>query len=393
MLLRAEHQQRTLAVMDVAAKTSRPSAGQRALAEALVRGEAALGAGVIELDASVYLDHDRFLAEQTAIFGRVPLLLAPSALLREQSTAAAHDGYGVPLILSRDGSGRAHVMANFCRHRGTRLIESADVGPAKRIVCPYHAWTYAADGTLLGVPRADCFPGLDRSERPLKRFPSVESGGFIWFARDPEADFTDCLLLAEDMDAFGMSNLHLYRRRTHQVASNWKLVVDAFLESYHVQRLHAATIANFFADGITAADFIGPHQRAVVGRADYLAEIDRDDWGALRHAVTYTYFLFPAAILIVSPDYINLLVVMPQTVGTCLVEDFMLIPEPPQTPQAEAHWQKSWDLLDGGTFAAEDFRAAELCQRGLASGLVETVTLGTLENGIATFHKRLEQAL
>ena len=138
---------------------------------------------------------------------------------------------------------------------------------------------------------------------------------------------------------------------------------------------------------------MGPHQRAVVGRAEYLAEIDRDDWGALRHAVTYTYFLFPAAILIVSPDYINLLVVMPQTVGTCLVEDFMLIPEPPGTSQAEAHWQRSWDLLDGGTFAAEDFRAAELCQRGIESGLVKTVTLGGLETGIDVFHGRLEKML
>ena len=107
----------------------------------------------------------------------------------------------------------------------------------------------------------------------------------------------------------------VYRRQTHDVAANWKLVIDAFLESYHVQRLHAATIASFFADGITAADRIGRHQRAAVGRADYLAKIDRDDWAALRKAVTYTYQIFPASVVIVSPDYINLLIAMPQSVG------------------------------------------------------------------------------
>jgi phenylpropionate dioxygenase-like ring-hydroxylating dioxygenase large terminal subunit len=375
--------------MDAPAKSSRPSEGQRLLA----RGEASSGDRVLELESSVYVDPQRFAREQRALFGKAPLLLAPSALIPQPGQAVVHDGFGVPLILSRDGDGRAHVMANICRHRGTRLIESDEPVDARRIVCPYHAWTYAPDGALLAVPRADCFPGLDKSDRRLVAFPSVESGGLIWFARDEAADFATSTAIREDMDAFGLSGLHLYRRRTHQVASNWKLVIDAFLESYHVARLHASTIGPFFADGITAADFIGPHQRAAVGRADYLAEIDRDDWPALRRAVTYTYFLFPCAVLVVSPDYINLLVVMPKSVGTCLVEDFMLIPEPPATAEAEAHWQKSWDLLDGGTFAAEDFRAAELCQRGLDSALVRTITLGLLESGIATFHERVEQAL
>jgi glycine betaine catabolism A len=379
--------------MDVHAKVSRPSAGQRALAEAIVRGETKPGRGIVELDASVYVDPLRFEREQRAIFGKMPLLLAPSALLPDNNTAVAHDEYGVPLILSRDASGRIHVMANICRHRGTRLIESDELVPAKRIVCPYHAWTYGSDGTLLAIPRADCFPGLDKTDRPLMHFTAHESGGFIWFARDPNADFGPVFALEEDMEAFGMSGLHLYKRRTHAVASNWKQVIDAFLESYHVQRLHAETIAPFFTDGVAAADFIGPHQRAVVGRADYLSEIDRDDWAALRRVLTYTYAFFPAAILIVSPDYINLLVVMPQTVGTCLVEDFMLVPEPPRTPEAEDHWRRSWDLLDGGTFAAEDFRAAALCQRGIESGLVKTITVGALEDGIAAFHERLAKLL
>lgn len=379
--------------MDAPANVRRPSPGQRALADALARGEAAIGSKVIELDSSVYTDPSRFEAEQQRIFAKLPLAVAPSALLPGNNLAAAHDGYGVPLILARGSDGRARAMANLCRHRGTRLIESREVVPAKRIVCPYHAWTYSAEGALVGLPRADCFPGLDKSDRRLVQFPSAEAGGLVWVARDENADFAPAKALEPDFDAFGMAGLHLYERRTHEVAANWKQIIDAFLESYHVQRLHAATIADFFADGITAADMIGPHQRAVVGRADYLAAIDRDDWSQLRRAVTYTYFLFPAAVLVVSPDYINLLVAMPQSVRSSLVEDFMLIPEAPASEEAEAHWRKSWDLLDGGTFGNEDFRAAALCQRGLDSGLVGKVTLGTLESGIAEFHERVEALL
>lgn len=379
--------------MDAITRASRPSPGQRALADALARGEAGIGEGIVELPASAYTDSGRFAAERVGLFGRFPLLLGPSALLPNLNQAIAHDGYGVPLIVSRDGDGTIHVLANVCRHRGTRLLDSTGVVPARKIVCPYHAWSYRADGALASLPRADCFPGLDKSALGLIEFPSLETGGLIWFAREPDADFTDARALAPDLDAFGLAGLHLYRRRTHHVPANWKLVIDAFLESYHVQRLHAATIANFFADGITVADQIGIHQRAAVGRADYLSEIDRDDWPALRRAVTYTYQLFPSSVVIVSPDYINLLIAMPQAVGETLVEDLMLIPEEPQTNEAEAHWQKSWDLLDEGTFSGEDFHAAALGQRGLSSGLVDRIVLGTLENGVAAFHRKVEAAI
>ncbi|MEO6579687.1 MAG: aromatic ring-hydroxylating dioxygenase subunit alpha [Sphingomicrobium sp.] len=372
----------------------RPTAGQTALAEALVQGQESLGSSVGTLPASVYTDPDRFSAER-ALFERFPLLLAPSATLPKNNVAVPHDGYGLPLILSRDAQGEAHVMANVCRHRGTRLLDNdgEEALPAARIVCPYHAWTYRSDGSLLGLPRADCFPDMDKEANSLMRFRDFECGGLIWFSRDRHEDFAEIEMLCEDLDAFGIASHHLYKRRTHPVAANWKLVIDAFLESYHVLRLHSTTIAGFFADGITAADCIGLHQRAAVGRADYLTDVDREDWAALRRAVTYTYQIFPNSVVIVSPDYINVMTVMPQTVGTCLVEDFMLIPEPPQTNEAEAHWKRSWDLLDGVTFAGEDFKAAELCQSGLASGLLENVQLGTLELGITEFHAKLDALL
>ena len=109
--------------------------------------------------------------------------------------------------------------------------------------------------------------------------------------------------------------------------------------------------------------------------------------------ITFAYQLFPATILIMSPDYVNLMVLMPQAVGRTLVEDFMLIPEPPRTAEEEEHWQKSWRILDEGVFAAEDYRAAALQQQGLASGSLAELTIGTLEAGIHQFHEQVETAL
>ena len=164
--------------MDAPRSSLRPTPGQRALADALARGEAALGEGIGTVPAAVYLDPDRFAAEQRALFRSLPLLVGPSAMLPEANQAIVHDDYGSPLLLTRDGQGDAHVLANVCRHRGTRLLDSSGGPvPAARIVCPYHAWTYRADGALIGLPRADCFPGLDKADHGLRRFAGRECGG------------------------------------------------------------------------------------------------------------------------------------------------------------------------------------------------------------------------
>ena len=363
-----------------------PTAGQRALALAIADGANKAAPGVSKVPASVYTDPAHWAREKASLFDRLPQVLCPSALIPEPNMAVPHDGTGRPLLISRDSDGAVHVFMNVCRHRGTRLVEGAEVQCGKRFTCPYHAWTYATDGRLLALPRPDTFPGLTQGDYSLVELPSCEAGGLIWFAPQEDADFSDAQVLGADFDRFAMRDLHLFARRTHEVASNWKLIVDAFQESYHVLRLHAATIGPFFKDGVTTGDLIGPHQRSFVGRAGEMDGLNFDDMAALRRVGTYTYMLFPNTVIIMSPDYINVMTIMPQGHDRTLVEDFMLIPEAPQTDKARDHWQRSWDLLDGGVFGAEDFRAAALGQQGLETGVVPELTLGTLEGGIKRFH-------
>lgn len=368
--------------------------GQRALAEAMMRGEHYVGEEERRLATDRYVDPERHAAEMARVFRAFPTALMTSALIGDDQLVR-HDLTGLDLLVTRDGDGNVHVVGNSCAHRATRLIDDDEVHTSRKIICPYHAWTYRANGDLAALPRPDTFPGFCKEDHHLVRYPAAEIGGLIWFIGDPDAatDFREVEMLGPDLDAIGLGDMRHFARNTHEVAADWKMVVDAFCEGYHVKRLHAGSIGEYFADGVSVADRMGPHQRFIVGRTEHARQVDLDDWSAVREVMTFTYQIFPNTVIVVSPDYVNVLIVHPNGVGNCRVENLMLVPGDADAQAMKPRWEKSWTLLDQHTFGGEDFRAAALCQRGVEAGLRDEMLLGTLETGVAVFHDELDRRL
>ena len=141
------------------------------------------------------------------------------------------------VIVCRDEQGRLHAFANVCRHRGSR-IAGPGCSHVKRLVCPYHAWTYGLDGRLI---KARLMPDdFDKSKSSLKSLPLVEFNGFIFISfSDNPPSFTELEReLATVVDVFEFNTAKVAFSETHVIEGNWKLVFENYNECYHCGPAH-----------------------------------------------------------------------------------------------------------------------------------------------------------
>jgi len=344
--------------------------------------------------ASIFTDPARYALEQERVFRRLPVVATLSARLPEPGSVLAHDGYGVPLLLTRDKDGQVRAFLNACKHKGSKVVEDCEPHKAGRLVCPYHAWTYKLDGQLMGVPRQETFANLDKSTRGLTQLPCKESGGLIWVQLDRHApaDFSSLSeQVAADFGAMNIPQAHVYGHKRFDLQANWKLVLEPFLEGYHVQRLHAQSIGNMFADVPNVYDRFGRHTRQISGKANFTPDLLDGDIKNIHDIVTHAYLAFPNTVVVTSPYYISVMIIMPRSATRSIVDYFMLTRTPPDNPKAADLYARSYDLILK-VFGTEDFRAAEISQEGLNSGALDDVVYGGLERVIPDFYETLEAA-
>lgn len=347
------------------------------------------------VDVSTYTDPQRAEDERRVLFRGYPLPVAHVSELPEKGDFVTHDATGMPMVVVR-GPGGPQAFINACRHRGSRVVTEA-CGRRKAFTCPYHAWSYDLSGSLIHVPRGDCFPSMDTDERGLVPLPTAVAGGFVWVVPDREATLDiDTFLgpLGGELESFGLGEHQVHRRVSQTLECNWKLVIDAFVEGYHLRSLHRDTVYRFFhADGLIF-DILGQHVRSVGARRT-IEQLDAqapEQWN-IRDTTTVFYYLFPSTILVFHPDWISHIVMTPLTPETSQYEHRMLIPAGEVSDEAKEHWDQTFDLIEGNVFQKEDLATAQSIQSTLHSGANETFPVGRIEYPLAHFHRGLAEAL
>lgn len=347
---------------------------------------------IMTVPAEAYTDPDRLRAEISLIFKRVPLMLALSCEIPKPGDYKALGTVGLPVLIARDKAGVVRAFLNVCAHRWSPVVAEG-YGNCVRFTCPFHGWTYSADGRLIGVTDRSKFGDFETSARGLTPLPCEERHGMIFVSLTPgislDLDEYYGSLLKEYAFA-GLQHWTLLGTRSVEGA-NWKITLNNFFETYHFATLHAKTVAVDFASDITHYEGFGPNMRiALVQRSiGKLREVPRAKWGEQEgQGFGFIRFFFPNVTGYVGTE----LAVFTQTFPGATPDKshttlIFLRKDPPQDDVEREQLKKMIDSsceIDG-----EDFGVGLKIQTGLKSGAHDGVLYGRNERGNQYFHEWL----
>ena len=147
-----------------------------------------------------------------------------------------------PLMVVRDERGAINVLSTVCQHRGMMVVEGQ--GNRRSFECPYHGWTYALDGKLIGTPLMEKSANFDRSQCPLPALQAETWEGFIFVNFDRQAPPLGPKLtgLSELIKNYKVGAMRSTKPLEFDCQWNWKMMAENFMENYHVQGLHKDTV-------------------------------------------------------------------------------------------------------------------------------------------------------
>ncbi len=333
-----------------------------------------------------YRDDKLTELEESTILRRVPIPVLASAQVPAPDDYVVRSVLGDSLLITRDRDGQAHVLLNYCRHRGA--MPACGSGSARRFTCPYHAWVYDNTGRLRGVPGSDGFAGLDRSRYGLVELPSEERYGFVWavLTADAELDLNGHLgPMGPELAQWSYQNYGYHDERSLESEVSWKGALEAFAEGYHFPFVHGQSVIGMNTLPNTHVyDEFGPHHRIgfpFTWITDLAGTEPDERWDPIQQ-MGVIYWIYPNLILANSPVGVEVIDILPAGSATRCVVRHSWMARYPATDDAQ---RAMYDEIFAQVHAAvrdEDFAMLPQCGQGARRGQHDHMILGRNEIGV-----------
>ncbi len=346
---------------------------------------------------SVYTSDAFLQRELKDIFAKDWVCVGRASALAKIGDYLAYDLAGQPIFVIRGQDGKLRAMSNVCLHRMSTLLEGT--GNRRVIVCPYHAWTYALNGTLKAAPAMTLNQGFCKDNYRLPQIRCEEWLGWVMVSLNQEAEPVSAQLTEVQglITDFEMENYIETFHETHIWDTNWKILAENFMESYHLPVCHAGTIGGLskLSEMVCVPGRPGFNYHTILKDDTLsiaLAHPDNTRIKGDRRRTTFLLAIYPSLLITLTPGYFWYLSLHPHGVGQVHITfGGGMAPEFANSPQAQAHFAQLKTLLD--EVNVEDRGCTEKVFKGLNAQAAKPGHLSHLERPNFDFAQYLADRL
>jgi len=305
------------------------------------------------------------------------------------------DLLGESVIVIRGGDGEVRAFVNVCRHRGSRLVDG-EAGCAKRLTCPYHAWTYAADGRLIGVPQREDYPGLDPTRLGLIPVELEAWHGFLFVRLENGGGPGVGVMMApyeEEVAPYRLAEVRAIGRITLRPRDvNWKNVADNYSDGLHINVAHPG-LTRLFGTGyaIEAGEHVDRMSGELVDAPSanlseraYQAFLPGEDRRWLY------YKIWPNVAIDLYPDQVDFMHFVPVGPTETLIREISYA-LPDARREMKAARYLNWRI--NRRVNAEDTALIRRVQQGMGSSFYAPGPLGRSEVCLRSFAQKLRRLI
>jgi phenylpropionate dioxygenase-like ring-hydroxylating dioxygenase large terminal subunit len=343
------------------------------------------------LDAQHYRDPDQFERELSQIFLRSWLPACPSSDLAQPRDFVVWDQLRQSVVLARQDDGTASAFHNVCQHRGARLVEGSGHCKTGRIKCPWHGFAYGLDGCVTGIPLRDTFDEevLDGLRAPAVR--TAEWLGWVWICFDDDAPPLEDYLgvIGAELSRYGLDGYRFTHRETAVLDANWKIVMDAFNETWHVPFTHQGTLADvvMWRDAVIRIE--SPHSWMTLPLRGFTERIQDDDHQ--KKSICH-YLAFPNTIFSCFPRHLQMWSAWPLSPRKTVLMAYQMMGSPAEGVSDEK-WARQGDR-DWTHFLAvlaEDADVVNGFDKTIDSIAYRRNIFNTAESRLTAFHDEVNR--